>query len=80
MSEVKIVKLVSGEELLCTMSDDNTANKPCLITREAEGKINFEPYVSFIKGGLVLGKTSVSWTATPEDNLAEKYLEIASNL
>ena len=77
---VKIVKLVSGEELMGTYTE-GSIQKPGVIFRAEEGGINFETYIAYgLTDTITLHQGAVVWTIEPDEELLEKYLELISNL
>ena len=80
MSEPKIVRLVTGEELLCTIeaSDENvvTIKTPLIIIPTADGKIQFHPYMAYadIKT-LPIRVQDIMFVVNPSQPLTDKYNE-----
>jgi len=82
MDEVKIVRLTTGEELLCKMDPAMTlgegksimVNTPVLILPTADGKLTFMPYMPYadIKD-LIIKERSVMFIVNPTEELAAQY-------
>jgi len=82
MDEVKIVRLTTGEELLCKMDPAMTlgegksimVNTPVLILPTADGKLTFMPYMPYadIKD-LIIKERSVMFVVDPTAELATQY-------
>jgi hypothetical protein len=82
MDEVKIVRLTTGEELLCKMDPAMTLgegksiliNTPVLILPTADGKLTFMPYMPYadIKD-LIVKERSVMFIVDPTEELAAQY-------
>jgi hypothetical protein len=82
MDDVKIVRLTTGEELLCKMDPAMTLgegtsiliNTPVLILPTADGKLTFMPYMPYadIKD-LIVKERSVMFIVDPTNELANQY-------
>ena len=82
MDEVKIVRLTTGEELLCKMDPAMTlgegksimVNTPVLILPTADGKLTFMPYMPYadIKK-LKIKERSIMFIVDPTEELAAQY-------
>jgi hypothetical protein len=80
MSEIKIVRLNSGEEILCkhTLKDDvHTLEKPLVIIPTGEGKIGFMgwmPYADVAEAGVSISDSFVAFIVNPDKDLKQDYI------
>ena len=80
MDEVKIVRLTTGEELLCKMDPASTmigpivVDTPVLILPTADGKLTFMPYMpdADIKK-VKIKERSIMFIVDPTEELAAQY-------
>ena len=78
MSEVKIVRLTSGEELICKVTEtesDITIKNPAILIPTGEGQLAFGqwlPYADITKG-LTIDKKYIIFMVTPATELANQY-------
>lgn len=89
MDEVKIVRLTTGEELLCKMDPAMTLgegksiliNTPVLILPTADGKLTFMPYMPYadIKD-LIVKERSVMFIVNPTEELAAQYKNMIGDI
>ena len=85
MSEPKIVRLVTGEELLCSIKDTNethvTIETHLIIIPTADGKISFLPYMGYadIKT-LPIRVQDIMFVVNPTASLSEKYQEMTGSI
>jgi hypothetical protein len=95
-SDIKIVRLISGEELIGEVTEYFKNNEPkVLIDRPAMVALqrpsatddrvgialyHWLPYTTIEKEGVVLDKRNVLFIATPEEGLARTYRERFSSL
>lgn len=82
MSNVKVVKLKSGEELVATVTDADSTHlvlkKPCILVQTAENQIGMAPWGFMCKeatsgDGISIAKTDVLFVGTPIDELWNQY-------
>ena len=88
MSNVRIVKLKTGEELIATVNTDNTRHdgkillkKPCILLPTAQNQIGIAPWAFMCKeatdgDGVAISETEVLYTGTPLDDLWNQYNSI----
>ena len=89
MDDVKIVRLTTGEELLCKMDPAMTLgegksiliNTPVLILPTADGKLTFMPYMPYadIKD-LIVKERSVMFIVNPTEELAAQYKNMIGDI
>jgi hypothetical protein len=73
MKEIKIVRLSSGEELLCVY-DGEIVYEPVVIIPAGDGKISFYPYMPYADvAELKVSKKSIMFVVDPIPEMAEKY-------
>lgn len=85
MSDVTIVRLTSGEEILCTISKEDgdtiTINEPTIIIPTGEGQIGLLKWLSYAEADKVeLSRTSVMFQVKPVPQLAEQYRSMHSKI
>ena len=78
MSDVKSVRLMSGEEMLCSVTDNGdtyTIKDPAVLIPSPEGKLlmaKWMPYAN-TENGITLAKTFVMFVIEPQKDLATHY-------
>jgi len=84
MSNVRIVKLKTGEELIAIVDEDGPAHirlkKPCILLPTAEHQIGIAPWAFVTKEakdlGIPIARTEVLYEGTPLDDLWNQYNSI----
>lgn len=84
MSNVRIVKLKTGEELIATVIHDGSSHillkKPCILVPTAQNQIGIAPWAFMCKeaqeGGVSIARTEVLYEGTPLDDLWNQYNSI----
>lgn len=84
MSNVRIVKLRTGEELIATVIHNGSSHillkKPCILLPTAENQIGIAPWAFMCKesneGGISIATTEVMYEGTPLDDLWNQYNSI----
>lgn len=85
---VKLFKLISSEEVLATILDENetefTIEKAiALVYSPVEGKgmaASFTPFIPYCIGSIALMKHSVSCVSTPQEKIKEEYRRAFSDI
>ena len=78
MSDVKIVRLMSGEEMLCSVVDNGdtiTIKDPAVLIPSPEGKLlmaKWMPYAN-TENGITLAKNFVMFVIEPQKDLSTHY-------
>lgn len=88
MSDVKVFKLFSSEELIATIvsSDDQTftIEDPITLAYQpmGDGKmtVGFAPFMPQATGHITLQRTAIACTAAPKDALLQEYNRVNSRL
>ena len=84
MSDVQIVRLVTGEEVVAKISYDKgfyTLKDAILLVSAGEGKIGMVPYIPYAKrGDIVIGEAHVMFTVEPMDELKKQIIEQTSGI
>ncbi len=84
MSEVKIVRLSSGEELLCQFDEStNLIRKPVIIIPTGEGGIQFMPYMPYadVEELVIINfEEFVMFVVEPVKEMKDKYLEMMAGV
>ena len=88
MSDVKVYKLLSSEELIATVvssdADTITIEDPVTIAYEpiGDGKmsVGFAPFMAQSTGQIILQKQAIACIATPKDALLTEYNRINSKI
>ena len=80
--DTKIIRLLSGEELLTEWNSDlNEADTPILMMTTPEGQINFTPYIPYSDSTKVeLVDRSILWIVNPTQELTDKYQEMTGQI
>ena len=79
MSEVKIIRLTTGEEILCKAEKTDTgwtAKKAALIVPTGAGSIGlmgWMPYTKTYKDGIEIKDEHVMFVSAPEEDLYNEY-------
>ena len=79
MSEVKIIRLTTGEEVLCKAEKTDTgwkANKAALIVPAGQGSIGlmgWMPYTKAYDNGIEIKDANVMFVSEPHDELLNEY-------
>lgn len=84
---VKLVRLQTGEEILCTIgtapSDDFIRIcEPTYLMPQQNGNLGLAPFLPYAKAEkhIDVRKTAVMFTVEPVDELAEQYKQIHSKI
>ena len=82
MSEVKIVRLSTGEELLCKVEGESlTVSTPVLILPTADGKLSFMPYMPYADiEELTIKERNVMFMVDPTPELANQYKQMIGDV
>ena len=85
MNDVKLVRLTSGEEVLCTLvkegADTITITEPTVIIPTQERSIALAPWMPYaITDKMEINRTSVAFIIEPVEQLAAQYNEIHSKI
>lgn len=85
MNDVKIVRLTSGEELLCTIVDETqdsiTIGDPTIIIPTQDRNIGLAPWLPYAESEKVtVRRDSVVFIIAPVEQLAEQYRSIHSKI
>lgn len=78
MSEVKIVRLTSGEELICKVTEtenDITIKNPAILIPAGEGQLAFGQWLPYadIANGLTVDRKYIMFMAAPQTELSNQY-------
>jgi hypothetical protein len=84
MSNVRIVKLRTGEELITGVVHDDSSHillkKPCILLPTAQHQIGIAPWAFVTKeaqdGGISIATSEVLYEGTPLDDLLNQYNSI----
>ena len=85
MEKTHIVRLTTGEELLCNIdnhSDDIlTVKHPFVILPTADGNISFMKYMPYaVYHTLPIKETDVMWIVEPNPELTSKHQEMTGSI
>jgi hypothetical protein len=84
MSDVQIVRLVTGEEVVAKVSYAKgfyTLTDPILLVAAGEGKIGMVPYIPYAKRApIVIGEAHVMFQVEPMDELKMQIIEQTTGL
>ena len=83
---VRIVRLTSGEEILCNLSEDKTnytLKKPHILLPQGEGRLAIAPwcpYADIGKDGVTLDKTNVMFVVRAGSEMEGQFKEMTTGL
>ena len=88
MSDVKILKLMSSEEIVatiitsdeCTMTIDDAVTLAYQPISEGKMSVGFAPFMPQAEGQIVLDRAAVAAVAVPKDALLQEYNRVHSRL
>jgi hypothetical protein len=84
MSDINIVRLSTGEEVVAKVSYDKgfyTLTDAILLVPAGEGKIGMVPFVPYAKRGpVVIGEAHVMFMVEPSDELKKQVVEVTSGI
>lgn len=83
MSKTKLVRLFSGEEILCKVkTNDNsiTLQEPILIIPAGEGRIGFSPYCPFTESDITIKNEHIVFVVEPTASLSDNYLQATTGI
>ncbi len=85
MNDVKIVRLTSGEEILCTVSNETeshiTMEDPTIIIPTQDRNIGLAPWLPYAESDKVtIRRDAVVFIVDPVNQLAEQYRSIHSKI
>lgn len=85
MNDVKLIRLTSGEEILCTIKHEHehslVMENPTIIIPTQERSIGLAPWMPYAKTELVdISKSSIVFVIEPVEQLAEQYNSIHSRI
>jgi hypothetical protein len=75
---VKIIRLISGEEMLCSVTDNGdtiTIKNPAVLIPSPEGKLLMAKWMPYAndENGFTLGKNFIMFIVEPQTDLANHY-------
>lgn len=85
MSNVKIVRLMSGEEIICTYNNVSgvaTLKDPAVLIPSPEGKLllaRWMPYADHPEGGIEIPNSQIVFVVNPQKELSEHYTNVVVN-
>jgi len=84
VENVRIVRLMSGEELICEYSsdgDNHTLTHPCLIVPTGQNNIGLAPWMPYANynESITLAEKVVAWVIGAHAELASEYERIHSD-
>lgn len=89
MNNVKLVRIISGEDLLATISSNLLVPGEVILEDIVQlvmtsptniGLVPFQPWADLPNGKLVLRKEHVLWMVDPKDNLLNEYQKVFSKI
>lgn len=89
MSDIRFLKLVSGEEVLCEVVDDGkdisgsyTIKNPCSVVPSGPDSMAIIPWMAMgeFEGEVTLAAAHVMTTNTPIDKIIQEYKRIKTGL
>ena len=88
MSNVNIVRLTSGEEIICQFEETTNESgtffvikNPAILIPGAEGKLMFAKWLPYMKqdDGVRILKSNVLFQGEPMDDLKDHYMSVVVN-
>lgn len=88
MSDIKILRLNSGEEIICSYTVSENAEgvsynimSPAILIPGPEGKLMFARWLPYVKqeNGIPIPKNTVVFEAEPMDDLKDHYTSVVVN-
>jgi|TARA_R100000008_G_scaffold83201_1_gene68324 hypothetical protein len=80
MSEVRVVRLQTGEEIICKLLDGSTDNtkllkKPAIIIPVGQGKIGLSPWLPYaeISDGIEIKESHIMFITEPVEEFLNEY-------
>lgn len=77
---IKLIRLTSGEEILCTSNDTGHEVEminPTIIIPQGNGSIGLAPWLPYAKGDTITIKaSSIMFMVEPAEQLADEYKSI----
>ena len=88
MTDVEVVRLTTGEELLGKVNQDAGNDQvyienPFIIVPTGDGKLTtmqFMPYTNVSKGGLFIDRRHVMWIVTPAQQLVDGWKDMSGSI
>tara|TARA_B100000809_G_C14893748_1_gene443648 strand:- start:415 stop:711 length:297 start_codon:yes stop_codon:yes gene_type:complete len=86
MSEIRLLRLTSGEEILVNVHEKNdkkTVVKDPILLIPNEGQIGFMPYLSYTEigiFGLEIKEEHIMFNVQPTDEMIDNYKLMTSNI
>lgn len=84
MSNVLLLRMNSGEEVLAKVIDDTngyTISDPAIIIPLGQGRITLAPWLVYAEtDNMVVPASFVAFTVKPKPEMTKNYLEATSNL
>ncbi len=83
---IRIVRLVSGEEVLCKLQEDETSytlKKPHILLPQGEGRLAIAPWCPYADvgtSGVTLNKTHVMFVVRAGKDMEGQYNEMTSGI
>jgi len=82
--EVKIIRLISGEEIISNLKQTKTAltlKDPCVLVPTQEGKLMFVRWIPYgqVKDGIEINERNVVFVVDPAKELEEHYKNVILN-
>ena len=88
MSDVNIIRLTSGEEIICqyeeVILEDGSfirIKNPAILIPGQEGKLMFAKWLPYMKqdGGILIAVNNVLFQGEPMDDLMDHYMSVVVN-
>jgi hypothetical protein len=85
MADVKLVRLVTGEEILCKCENTSTGvmiKDPMILVPMGQGKLGFAKWLPYADtdGGVAVGSNNVMFILNPDVELKSQYTSASSGL
>ena len=85
MSNIKLVRLITGEEILCKCDNTPTGviiKDPMIIVPMGQGKLGFARWLPYAntEGGVAINTDNVMFIVDPDSELKNQYTSASSGL
>lgn len=78
MSDITLLRLTTGEELVCKNMGEQRYSKIAILIPNGQGGIGIMPWMPYVKGtqddnGVVISDSVIAFRGEPVDDLASEY-------
>jgi len=88
MNEIKLIRLISGHEVLAKVVDSTPGilvlNQPVALVYQQSGpgqmSVGFAPFMPYAEGDIPLERAVIAAIATPKDQMNKEYVRATSGI